>query len=763
MQVEPLDLDKLRSIFRNNFIWILFIVVATNLGAYLYLRYTKNLYEAASELKLDIKQDATELGIMNLAEPQNLNVISGEIEQIKSRLFLNRVIDSLDLWVSYHSIGKVLTDEMYRRSPFVVEASNKKHSYLNVPINFNFTSSEGFNLSVHGQVIPGRIGQKVKLNDVELVVRKTPVYDLYHEDDYFFILHSRENLLGYLALYTRVEPLNYEANTIRVSFQDYNPLKASVIVNTIDSTYLMYSNEQKNLTNKQKISWLDGELAQVEKKMEDYEDYFENFTLQNKSNNLNLELQKTINALYSIDSQRFQLNKRITDAAAVAQQVSSNNFEVSYSRRLSLPAYLNEQINELLELVQEREKLSLSYHENTMAFKQKEQQLETLRNQVYRQIDDVRKEWEKNLTELNRRKSNLEQQFAGMPDKNTQYSKNQRFYKLYEEFYLAMMQSKAEFEIAQAGSTPDFKILASAIVPTDPISPKKILVHGIGLSSGVVLSILFVALLYIANNKVTSVQEIERVTQVPVLGVIPESNHTSQTPFHVIDNPRSMVSESIRTLRTNLDFFSVPGKGKSISISSTIAGEGKSFLALNLGGVMAMSKKKVVLLDLDMRKPKTNIPFGIPDSQKGVSTALIKKYDINECIVPTGVDNFDYIPSGPHPPNPSELLMNGDFTRILDTLKEKYEIVIIDTPPVGLVTDGIMAMKKTDVTIYVIRANYSTKDFIHNLKRLQFLHKLTNISVVLNALPSNNKMYGYGYYADSTPRKKSWKNLFKAS
>ncbi len=743
--------------------WILIIIISTNLAAYTYLRYTKNVYEAASELKLDIKQDATELGIQNLTAPQNLNVISGEIEQIRSRLFLNRVLDSLDLWVSYHSVGKVLTDEMYHRSPFIVEVSDNKHSYLNTPIYFNFSSSEGYTLNVDGKVITGRIGQKLKLNDVEIVITKTPFYDLYHDEDYFFILHSREYLLGYLALYTKVEPLNYEANTIRVSFQDYNALKAAVIVNRIDSTYLMYSNEQKNLTNKQKINWLDGELEQVERKMEDYEDYFETFTLQNKSNNLNMELQKTIDALYAIDSQRFMLNKRIADAAAIAEQFSSNNFEISYSRRLSLPEYLNKKIDDLIELVQERENLGLSYNENTIAFKQKDKQLASLRTQVFGQIADMKKEWEKNLTELNKRKSNLEQRFAAMPDKSTQYSKNQRFYKLYEEFYLAMMQSKAEFEIAQAGSTPDFKILASATIPVDPISPKKLLIFGLGLSSGLVLSVFFVALLFIVNNKVTSVHEIERLTQVPVLGVIPESNHTGKTPFHVIDNPRSMVSEAIRTLRTNLDFFTVPGKGKTISISSTIGGEGKSFLALNLGGVMAMSKKKVVLLDLDMRKPKHNIPFEIPDMQKGVSTALIRKYDINDCIIPTGVDNFDYIPSGPHPPNPSELLMNGDFTRILDTLKEKYEVVIVDTPPVGLVTDGIMAMKKTDVTIYVIRANYSTKDFIQNLKRIQYLHKLTNISVVFNALPSNNKLYGYGYYADNTPIKKNWRNLFKAS
>jgi capsular exopolysaccharide synthesis family protein len=759
--MDAIDFDKLRLILRKNLVWVFMIVIGTNLAAYLYLRYTKTVYEAESELKLDIKQDATEFGIKNLQENQNLNIISGEIEQITSKLFYNRVLDSIDLWVSYHSVGQVLNSEMYHASPFKVQYSATLHPYLNLPINFNFTGPEEYQLKVGEQVVTGRIGEKLKLNDLELLITKTYYYSLYHEDDYFFILHSRENLLNYLDTHASVEPLNYDANTIKISFSDYNAFKARDIANKIDSMYINYSNEQKNLTNKQKIGWINEELGQIEVKMEDYENYFENFTIQNKSSDLDSDLRKTIGALYAIDSQRFQLNRRLSDINGLLDQFAANNFTISLASRQYLPSYLDKQIESLQLLVHDIEKLGLSYNESTFAFKQKQRELETLRTSVFSQISGIKKEWSTTLIELNQQKDRLEKRFASMPDKNTQFSKNQRFYKLYEEFYLSMMQAKAEFEIAQAGSTPDFKILSPATMPTGPIYPQNALVYGIGLSSGIILCILFIGLLYLADNRVTSMTEVEKNISVPVLAVIPESRHTSKTPFHVLDNPKSVVSEAIRTLRTNLDFFAVTGKTKTISISSTIGGEGKSFLALNLGGVIAMSKKKVVLLDLDMRKPKLNIPFTIPDPQKGVSTALIRKYEIEDCIVPTGLENFDYIPAGPHPPNPSELLMNGDFTHVLDKLKELYEFVIIDTPPVGLVTDGIMAMKKTDVTIYVVRANYSKKDFLQNIERIQKLHKISNISVVFNALPSSNKLYGYGYYEDKTPLKKSWKYILR--
>jgi len=244
-----------------------------------------------------------------------------------------------------------------------------------------------------------------------------------------------------------------------------------------------------------------------------------------------------------------------------------------------------------------------------------------------------------------------------------------------------------------------------------------------------------------------------------LLGAIPTSRSSVETMFHVIDNPKSMVSEAIRSLRTNLEFFNAGTHSKVITISSTISGEGKSFLAMNLGGVLALSRKKVVLVDLDMRKPKNEkYPAG-NDSTKGMSTVLIKKNTWKECVVKTTLENFDFIPSGPHPPNPSELLLNGEFSELLVDLKKEYDYIVIDTPPVGLVTDGIMAMKRSDLSIYVFRANYSKHSFMDNLLRVVKINKLTRVSTVLNALPINNSSYGYGYYEDKTEVKDRWKKL----
>lgn len=753
---ETIDFDKLKFVVKKNILWIIVIFLIANLGAYLIIRWTKAVYESESELKLELRKEASDFGIKTLVDDQNLNMISGEIEQIRSKTFFNRLIDSIDLNVSYYSIGQVLNFEMYTSSPFRVRY-NPSAAIFDQPIYFNFLQGSQFaiRLQKDGKQVTGNFGEALNFEGISLII-DTPTHLSRDDDnDYFFIINSRPALLNYLATSIAVEPLNFEANTIKISFSDFNPLKAHDIVNKIDSVYISYSNEQKNLTNKQKLEWLVNELGQVEQKMEGFETYFENFTLQNKSNNVDEDLKKTIMMINALDSQRFELSKKIRNINAIIEGLTSSS-DLTTIPYQNIPQYLTQKIEELQIMIQNQNKLGLSYNETTFAYKQKQQQLTALKNQVFKQLVDVREDWQKTMLELNQKKYKLEQQFASMPDKNTQFTKNQRFYKLYEEFYLTMMKSKAETEIAQAGSTPDFKILASATLPVVPKSPQKMLILGIGVVAGFMLNFFFIGFLYLINNKINSIQEIERAVDVPVLGSIPISINSPTSPFHFTENPKSRVSESIRTLRTNLDFFASDHGKKVIAISSTVSGEGKSFLAINLGGVLALSNKKVILLDLDMRKSKENLPFEIQDKSKGVSTVLIKKNKWQDCIIKTPMANFDYMPSGPHPPNPSELLLNGEFSQLLANLKNEYDFVVMDTPPVGLVTDGVMAMRQADLSIYVVRANYSKKEFLKNLQRVIRINKLSKTAVVLNALPDSGKTYGYGYYQEDKSKNSIW-------
>src|SRR5688572_1999655 len=320
---SDIDFNKFRIIILNNLVWIILILVLTNAASLLYVRYTKDLYESVSEIKLDVKENASELGIREFTQNKNIDLISGEIETIQSKLFLNNVIDSLDLNVRYFSIGQLLNYELYKSSPFTVEFLTL-NSCENTPFYVEEIDGSQFELRMgeRGAVATGTFSHPVTIAGCELVINRKPGQEFQQGINYSFVYSSRDVLLDYLITSLSVEPLNFNAKTIKVSFKDNNPFKARDLVNGIDSLYLQYSNEQKNLANKQKIDWLTNELLQIEIKMGEYEDYFENFTLKNKTSDLKEDLKKTISQINRIDSQRFELAKRISDLNTVMDNIA---------------------------------------------------------------------------------------------------------------------------------------------------------------------------------------------------------------------------------------------------------------------------------------------------------------------------------------------------------------------------------------------------------------------------------------------------------
>lgn len=753
---ETIDFAKLRAIFLKNIFWIVLLFTICNLVAYIFIRYTKSVYEAEAEIKLEVKNEANEFGITKIIEDQSINLLSGEIELIQSNLFLSRVIDSLKLSVSYYSVGEVLDYELYKNSPFQVTALEVPSQHYNVNHAIREIDASTFEIVLaDGSKVTSTYGRGVLVNGLKVIVAKSKQHIYESQNKYSFVLNDRQALRKYFTSRLMVEPKNFNANIIRISFQEYSPEKAMDIVNKIVSIYLLFSNEQKNFANKHKIDWVNNELQQIEDKMEQFEDYFKDFTLTNRTQDLNEDLVRTIKEINTLDTTRYILNSRLRLIRDLNRDLLARKTEryVSFTDKQFVPQEIINDVIDHQKKLAALNDLKISYKDETFAYKQAQSDITFIEKRLTTQLSELEISTLDQLKRLDAKRNRLEMEFANMPDKTTEYTKNQRYYKLYEEFYFTLMKSRSEFEIAQAGTIPDFKILSSAALPVTPISPNKLLITAAGFTIGIVVIFFFVGLLYLTNDKITSVHELERIARVPILGIIPSFRNSKRDALPVQTQPHSMVSESIRTLRTNLDFFNVHGVQKVISVSSTVSGEGKSFVARNLGAVIAMSNKKVVLVDLDMRKPKDDQEPPFNNKALGISSVLINKATWQECVQRTSVENFDVIPAGPHPPNPSELLVNGPFENLLIELREAYDFIIIDTPPVGIVTDGIMAMKRSDVCIYLFRANYSKKEFLHNLKRINSLHNFSNVTAILNALPATAQSYGYGYYHEEKKSK----------
>ncbi|MDH3709427.1 MAG: polysaccharide biosynthesis tyrosine autokinase [Cyclobacteriaceae bacterium] len=752
--VGDLDLEKLYTVLRKSWVWILLIVVSTNLAAYLVIRWTKPLFESYSDLKLNIKNDASLLGILEVNEEQNLTNLSGEIELLKSKLFFDKVIRTLDLNISYYSVGNILEDEKYHSPPFRVEYQLFDNRAFDKTFTVAIRNAKEFTLGYpegypQGNAIH-QFGETIETEHLKLklLLNQSPE-ELDHSQLYSFKINSANSLIRYLEANLEVEPLNLNANTIRISFRDHNKYKARDLVNAIDTIYLTYTKDQKNKANRQKIDFLDQQLLLTQARLQDYENYFESFTIKNKTTDVQSDLTNTIKAISELDSQRLALQKKLTDIEQL--QASLVDVDRKSEAPLGYSHYdpeINSVLTQLDQLREEREILMISYNENTFAVTKKDQEIALAQENLQGLLAAYQRELQSEQLVISSKKITLDGRLRQLPAQGTEFSSNQRNFTLYEEFLLTLMKLKADFQIAQAGTVTDFVILSAAVLPQNPVSPNKLIVYGIGFVSGFIISLLFVGVRYVMHNKITSMNEIEQLTNLPLLGVVPHYDKEKMEVSKLIinHNPKSPVSESLRTIRTNMEFLRVPQDSKIISVTSTVSGEGKTFLAINLGGIIGLSKQKVLLVDMDMRRPKIHAAFGMGAVQKGLSTILINKHQYQECIQETEMENLHYLPAGPTPPNPSELLIGDEVDELFKKLKETYQTIILDTPPVGLVTDGILAMKKADVPIYVIRADYSRKDFINSLNRLAKTNRFNNLSIVLNSVQTSGKRgYGYGY------------------
>jgi len=757
-----LDIDTLLLVARRSLLWILLLIVLGIAGSWLYLRYTKPIYQSSSILKIDEKTEAGALGlgggIGGEIRPTG-NKLLGEIEFIKSNIIYEHLKDSLALDVNYYVEGTVLENELYGLSPFSVTYKIKDASLYNIRFDVSFLNAQQFRLSYHyqGQEVSGeyRLSQPIVTPALELQLSATPwMSEGAIGKEYHFVINDAGTISDYLNKGLSVQIVNPEANTIQISFTDFNPKKAQAIVNKVDTVYLQEKIAKKQEATQRQLKFLDTQLVENKDSLQGAEKNLERFTSQNKTYDVKSDMAATMNKLVAQEKERLQLEQQLEFldevAALVEQDQLTSSEDVSIAEGIPGLKQLNDeqlaqQLTRLNDLQWDLRRVSLSYRESTMPVQQREADIKYVRNGTRRLIQRTKRLLQQQLSEMNQERDKLNAQLQQLPERATQQTRLQRPYALYEKTYLMLLDKKMEFNIAKAGATADFQILSPASGPSDPIAPKRVVIYAIGLAAGIVLGLSLIAGRYLMHNTVTNVRELERATTASVLGVIPtyDKEKMSVSKLVVDKNPKSAISESIRSIRTNLDFISSAKKKRLISVTSTISGEGKTFVTVNLGGIIALSGQQVVILDLDMRKPKVNLAFGA-ENIKGISTILIDKHSIQECIQHTSIPSLDFISAGPTPPNPSELILNARFDEMIAELYQQYDVILIDTPPVGLVTDGILIMRKADIPIYIVRANYSKKAFLKNINKLIRANNFTRLSTILNDAQASG-LYGYGY------------------
>ncbi|GAA5040262.1 tyrosine protein kinase [Marivirga lumbricoides] len=751
---DMFDFKKFLILLKKNIIWVFLFFTLALLSIFLYIRYTNVKYQSYAELKLNKRNEASVFGFNPLSEESsNLNTLSGEVELIRSKLFLKQVIKKLPLDVTYEVIGRFKNEERYAYVPFRVkyqESCAPKHLKMFVDI----IDEQNFRISLNPEENKwkkGLFNQDFDFGGCTYQLQKTE--NFFVGETLFFTINSEESSLDYIESNLSVAPENLNANTIKITFEDYNLYKVQSIVETISELYIEYSREQKNKANQLKIEFLNEQLNQTAAVLSGYEAAIEEFTVENKTVNPANDLNKLITEIVKVDSMLFNYRFQLKELNKTQEIIKEDSIQIYQINTTLLPQNIYQHFNELIELNNSLLLAKMRYKSGSQIITETAQKKEVLLVRIQQMIDSRITFLEQQQASLLTRKKALEESFNKLPAKNNELNQKMRFYSLYEELYLALMQKKTEFQIAQAGTLAEVVILTPASLPKLPIGPSSKILYMGAVVFGLILSFVFVMVKYLIYDEINSLNELERLTHLPIIASISRLRKSIAKKGGVIvfEKPRSQISEAFRTLRTGLSFLGI-NEGKTvISITSSTSGEGKTFIAVNLAAILSLSSKKTIILDLDMRKPRAQHAFNIQSNDDGISSILSGGVHWKNCVHKTKNENLHFIPSGVIPPNPAELLESNLFTQLLSELRKEYDIILLDTPPIGLVSDGIIALKKSNYSLFVVRSDYSKRSFIKDLHRSIDLNGIENVSLIFNAAKKDNKSYGYyqDYYNDN--------------
>ncbi len=759
------DIGLFLSILKKNILLIISIVVVATIASSLYLRYTSPVYEAKTIIQLGSSDQAKQ--ILNVNQFAEDNSLLKEIELMKSKLLIERVVQRLPLEIAYFEKGEFLTDQKYPRSSFSIELLSLKDSTVrDKPIFVHFIDGKKFQLELNEQKI-GKPERPGEVSENEYFSYILHVVDANHfnrvaqgEVSFYFTINSPSRLANIFSRQMSIKILNNTAKTIEISMRHNNAGIARDFVTNHAEEYIKYDLENREQSATNILRFIDSQLDTVYQNLRDSELKLNQYKQENKIANLDNVSNTYFEYFREFEDEllRLELEEGTLDQILMTIDNEGEGVDVyQLIPLLSGSSYQNslaEMLQTLRALLTAREEVQFDIKDSSRRIQKMDNSIAIQKRLIVESVLAAREKIRSKQKNLRSKMDEIEAGFSTLPDKELEFARLKRIFTINEKYYTMLLEKKTQYRISQAGFVTENRILERLISSSAPISPQKGLITAGALLVALLIGLGIVVAKYFLHDKITSVKEITKLSNasITVLGMIPKYKRDIPISQLLVDkNPKSMIAEAFRGLRSNLKFLSDGSElneAKVISVTSTLSGEGKTFVTINLAGIIAYSGQRVIVLDLDMRRPRIHLGFDT-DNKRGMSTLLSGQSELEESILRSKVPNLDFITAGPVPPNPSELVISRRMTEVLKGLKEMYDVIVLDTPPVGLVTDGIPVIQKADYPIYVFRADMSNKQCINTADRLINEKGLRNLSVVLNAVDLERSKqggsFGYGY------------------
>ena len=763
---EKINYQELLFRYIIHWPWFLASILICLIGAWGYLYFQTPVYQVSASIMI---KDDKKGGNSGSADLENLGLggvitsaqsIDNEIEVLRSKTILKEVVNSLALYITYYDEDEFPKREMYKTSPVVVNLTAQEADKLPSAalIDMQLSSDGGLDVNL-----------KVGLNEYNKRFDKLPAVFPTNVGTFGFTL--RDSLLngqvegrkdvrhisavvsqpfgmakGYQWALT-IAPTSKATSVATVSLVNTNIQRGQDFINKLMEMYNRNTNNDKNEVAEKTREFINERIKIIDEELGNTEEKLETFKRNAGLTDISSDAQLAVSGNAEYEKKRVENGTQINLVRDLAKYINNplNEYEVLPSNIGLTDNGLTTQLERYNELVIERKRLLRTSTENNPMIINLDMSIRAMKANVKAAIDGTLQGLLIVKADLDREASRFSRRISDAPGQERQYVSIARQQEIKAGLYLMLLQKREENAIMLAATANNAKIIDEPVAEGGPVSPKPKMIYMIALGLGVGLPVGIIFLTSLTKFKIEGRGDVEKLTRLPIVGDVPLTGEKNGS-IAVFENQNNLMSETFRNVRTNLQFMLGNGQ-KVILVTSTVSGEGKSFISANLAISLSLLGKKVVIVGLDIRKPGLNKVFNISRKEQGITQYLSNpEKNLMDFVQASDVSKSLYIlPGGTVPPNPTELLARDGLDKAIETLKKNFDYVILDTAPVGMVTDTLLIGRVADLSVYVCRADYTRKAEFTLINELAENNKLPNLCTVINGLDLQKRKYGYYY------------------
>ena len=763
---EQINIQEILFRYLIHWPWFVVSVIVCVALAWGYLRLTTPVYNISATVLIKDEKKGGGANMSSELEKMGLNGfvssssnIENEIEVLKSRTLAREVVSSLGLFVTYMDEDKFPNKELYRTSPVLVSLTPQEADRLPQTMEIDMLLQPAGAMDV--QV---KVGKKEYRKHLEKLPAVFPTDEgtvaFFANNDTLSSLRpesvtTERHITAYInrpfavakgyAGSLSITPTSKATSVVTVSLKNSNTQRGKDYIDKLLEMYNINANNDKNEVAQRTAEFIDERIDIISKELGSTERDLENFKRSAGITDLTSEAQIALTGNAEYEKKRVENQTQINLVMDLKKYLQGSGYEVLPANVGLQDAGVAGAIDRYNEMVAERKRLLRTSTESNPAIVNLTTSIRAMRSNIQTTLDATLKGLEITKADLIREASRYSRRISDAPTQERQFVSIARQQEIKSGLYLMLLQKREENAIVLAAIANNAKIIDEAQADSTPISPKRMMIYLAALVFGIGIPVGVIYLIGLTKFKIEGRADVEKLTSLPVVGDIPLADEKTGA-IAVFENQNNLMSETFRNVRTNLQFMLESTKNV-ILVTSTVSGEGKSFISANLAISLSLLGKKVVIVGLDIRKPGLNKVFNLPKKEYGITQFLTNStVNLMDLVHHSDINKNLYIlPGGTVPPNPTELLARDGLEKAVEILRKNFDYVILDTAPVGMVTDTLLIGRVADLSVYVCRADYTRKTEFTLINELAENNKLPNLCIAINGLDLQKKKYGYYY------------------